>query len=221
VRPPTVRCSCALTSPNSLLVGLTWDSLLVDLRPSGHPLGRTSHRQPRPIRTQPGRRARPGSGGARSASGGCSRYFVPATRAPSGGRSPRGRHQPGQPSAEKVTQIIRPPRRGDLGLCLGQAPRPPEVVRIHRPAADWLPDQQVRPALTVLVPQAAGRGGRRVPLVPRVEQRKHAAGAGVGGGSKDWTVETNRPGPITIPSGAAVAVLRYTADHDFTLGAVA
>jgi N-acetylmuramoyl-L-alanine amidase CwlA len=44
-------------------------------------------------------------------------------------------------------------------------------------------------------------------------------GTGVGGAIEGLTIDANRPGPLSIPPGAAMATLRYTADHSFGVGA--
>lgn len=41
-----------------------------------------------------------------------------------------------------------------------------------------------------------------------------------GGTDKDWVFQPGRPGPLTPPAGAAQMILRYSADHPFTLAAV-
>lgn len=41
-----------------------------------------------------------------------------------------------------------------------------------------------------------------------------------GGTDKDWVFTSGRPGPLTPPAGAAQMILRYSADHPFTLAAV-
>jgi GH25 family lysozyme M1 (1,4-beta-N-acetylmuramidase) len=41
-----------------------------------------------------------------------------------------------------------------------------------------------------------------------------------GGADTDWTFDPGRPGPLTPPAGAAQMIVRYTADHSFTLAAV-
>lgn len=43
-------------------------------------------------------------------------------------------------------------------------------------------------------------------------------GTGVGGAKENVTFLPNRPGPIAIPAGAAMATIRYTADHSFAVG---
>ena len=42
---------------------------------------------------------------------------------------------------------------------------------------------------------------------------------GIGDEIVDFTVDANRPGPVPVPTGAVVAVLRYTASHAWTLAA--
>jgi hypothetical protein len=44
-------------------------------------------------------------------------------------------------------------------------------------------------------------------------------GTGVGG-HFGGTFDSNRPGPISIPAGAAMVTIRYNADHSFAVGAV-
>ena len=43
-------------------------------------------------------------------------------------------------------------------------------------------------------------------------------GTPVGGARENLTFLPNRPGPIAIPPGAAMATMRYSADHSFTIG---
>lgn len=43
-------------------------------------------------------------------------------------------------------------------------------------------------------------------------------GTGVGGSKENVKFLPNRPGPVAIPAGAAMATIRYTADHSFALG---
>ena len=47
-----------------------------------------------------------------------------------------------------------------------------------------------------------------------------ANGNGVGGGRKQFRLDSNRPGPITIPAHASMATIRYNAKHSFAVGAV-
>ena len=46
------------------------------------------------------------------------------------------------------------------------------------------------------------------------------AGNGVGGAFEAFRLDSNRPGPLSIPDGAAMVTIRYTADHSFGVGAV-
>lgn len=43
-------------------------------------------------------------------------------------------------------------------------------------------------------------------------------GTGVGGHSDNGKIDPNRPGPLAVPKGAVMATLRYTADHNFSVG---
>src|SRR4051812_11969732 len=45
-------------------------------------------------------------------------------------------------------------------------------------------------------------------------------GTPVGGSLENLVFISNRPGPVPIPAGAAMATIRYTADHSFGLGTV-
>lgn len=45
-------------------------------------------------------------------------------------------------------------------------------------------------------------------------------GTGVGGAVTNAVIDSNRPGPLPVPSGAVMATLRYTADHSFGVGTV-
>jgi hypothetical protein len=41
----------------------------------------------------------------------------------------------------------------------------------------------------------------------------------IGDAITDWTIDANRPGPVAVPNGAEVAVIRYNANHFWTVSA--